>query len=180
VLSVRYVANFSLATSECFTDRNGAKEERTDWHRIVAFGRLADTCERFLTKGRQVYIEGGSLPASTKRRTATASATEPKSWRTNSACSAIAPTRPRPRRQITPSSSRHITGGARKRLSPNHFNHNRLMLETTHSSRRSGDAGDVQRKFESAGARRKGQLRARFLVRCDFRVAAPEVARYAQ
>jgi single-strand DNA-binding protein len=52
------VANFSLATTERFTDRNGAKQERTDWHRIVAFGRLADTCERFLTKGRQVYIEG--------------------------------------------------------------------------------------------------------------------------
>ena len=52
------VANFSLATTERFTDRNGAKQERTDWHWIVAFGRLADTCERFLSKGRQVYIEG--------------------------------------------------------------------------------------------------------------------------
>ncbi len=52
------VANFSLATKERFTDRNGAKQERTDWHRIVAFGRLADTCERFLSKGCQVYIEG--------------------------------------------------------------------------------------------------------------------------
>ncbi len=52
------VANFSLATTERFTDRNGAKRERTDWHRIVAFGRLADTCERFLSKGRQVYVEG--------------------------------------------------------------------------------------------------------------------------
>jgi single-strand DNA-binding protein len=52
------VANFSLATTERFTDRKGDKQERTDWHRIVAFGRLADTCERFLSKGRQVYIEG--------------------------------------------------------------------------------------------------------------------------
>ena len=52
------VANFSLATTERFTDRNGAKQERTDWHQIVAFGRLADTCERFLSKGRQVYVEG--------------------------------------------------------------------------------------------------------------------------
>ena len=52
------VANFSLATTERFTDRNGAKQERTDWHRIVAFGQLADTCERFLSKGRQVYVEG--------------------------------------------------------------------------------------------------------------------------
>jgi single-strand DNA-binding protein len=52
------VANFSLATTERFTDRNGAKQERTDWHRIVAFGRLADACDRFLSKGRQVYVEG--------------------------------------------------------------------------------------------------------------------------
>jgi single-strand DNA-binding protein len=52
------VANFSLATTDRFTDRNGAKQERTNWHRIVAFGRLADTCERFLSKGRQVYVEG--------------------------------------------------------------------------------------------------------------------------
>ena len=52
------VANFSLATTERFTDRSGAKQERTEWHRIVAFGRLAETCERFLSKGRQVYVEG--------------------------------------------------------------------------------------------------------------------------
>ena len=52
------VANFSLATTERFTDRNGAGQERTDWHRIVAFGRLANTCGRLLSKGRQVYVEG--------------------------------------------------------------------------------------------------------------------------
>jgi single-strand DNA-binding protein len=52
------VANFSVATTERFTDRNGTKQSRTDWHRIVAFGRLADTCERFLSQGRQVYVEG--------------------------------------------------------------------------------------------------------------------------
>jgi single-strand DNA-binding protein len=52
------VANFSLATTERFTDRKGAKQARTDWHRIVAFGPLADTCDRFLSKGRQVYVEG--------------------------------------------------------------------------------------------------------------------------
>ena len=38
------VANLSLATTERFTDRNGARQERTEWHRIVAFGKLADTC----------------------------------------------------------------------------------------------------------------------------------------
>ena len=52
------MANFSLATTERFTDRNGARQERTEWHRVVTFGRLADTCERFLSKGRQVYVEG--------------------------------------------------------------------------------------------------------------------------
>ncbi len=52
------VANFSLATTERFTDRNGAKQERTEWLRVVAFGRLAETCVRFLSKGRQVYVEG--------------------------------------------------------------------------------------------------------------------------
>src|SRR5271163_2238571 len=52
------VANFSLATTERFADRSGLKQQRTEWHRVVAFGRLADTCERFLTKGRQVYVEG--------------------------------------------------------------------------------------------------------------------------
>jgi single-strand DNA-binding protein len=52
------VVGFSIATDESFTDKQGEKQERTDWHRIVAFGRLADTCERFLSKGRQVYVEG--------------------------------------------------------------------------------------------------------------------------
>jgi single-strand DNA-binding protein len=52
------VANFSLATTERFTDRSGTKQQRTEWHRVVAFGRLADTCQQFLTKGRQVYVEG--------------------------------------------------------------------------------------------------------------------------
>ena len=56
--SGRSVANFSLATTERFSDRNGARQERTQWHRIVDFGRLAEICERFLNKGRQVYVEG--------------------------------------------------------------------------------------------------------------------------
>ena len=56
--SGRNVANFSLATTDRFTDRGGTKQERTEWHRIVAFGQLADICERFLNKGRLVYVEG--------------------------------------------------------------------------------------------------------------------------
>ncbi len=52
------VANFSLATTERFKDRSGARQERTEWHRIVVFGKLADTCAQYLSKGRQVYVEG--------------------------------------------------------------------------------------------------------------------------
>ncbi len=52
------VANFSLATSESYAKRDGEREERTEWHRIVAWGRLAEICAEYLSKGRQVYIEG--------------------------------------------------------------------------------------------------------------------------
>ena len=52
------VASFSLATTARFKDRNGEPQERTEWHRVVAFGRLADNCQRLLSKGRQVYVEG--------------------------------------------------------------------------------------------------------------------------
>ena len=52
------VANFSLATTARFKDRSGEQQKRTEWHRVVAFGKLADTCQQFLSKGRQVYVEG--------------------------------------------------------------------------------------------------------------------------
>jgi single-strand DNA-binding protein len=52
------VAAFSLATSENWTDKNGSRQEHTEWHNIVAWNKLADLCKKFLTKGRQVYIEG--------------------------------------------------------------------------------------------------------------------------
>lgn len=52
------VATFSLATSENWTDKSGTRQERTDWHNITAWNKQADLCKRFLTKGRQVYIEG--------------------------------------------------------------------------------------------------------------------------
>jgi single-strand DNA-binding protein len=52
------VANFRMATNEVFTNREGKREERTEWHRIVAFGRLAEICGQYLKKGRQVYVEG--------------------------------------------------------------------------------------------------------------------------
>ncbi|MBA2849332.1 single-stranded DNA-binding protein [Thermosulfuriphilus ammonigenes] len=52
------VATFRLATNETWTGKNGQREERTEWHRIVAFGKLAEICGEYLSKGRQVYIEG--------------------------------------------------------------------------------------------------------------------------
>lgn len=52
------VANFSVATSESWNDKSGQRQERTEWHRIVAWGKTAELCSRFLSKGRQVYLEG--------------------------------------------------------------------------------------------------------------------------
>ncbi len=52
------VANFNIATSTNFTDKNGERTERTEWHRIVAFGKLGEICGEYLAKGKQVYIEG--------------------------------------------------------------------------------------------------------------------------
>jgi single-strand DNA-binding protein len=52
------VANMTLATTERFTDKSGQKQEQTEWHRVVAFGKLAEICGQYLVKGRQVYFEG--------------------------------------------------------------------------------------------------------------------------
>jgi single-strand DNA-binding protein len=53
------VANFTMATSEKWKDKNtGEMQERTEWHRIVAFGKLGEICGEYLTKGKQIYIEG--------------------------------------------------------------------------------------------------------------------------
>ena len=53
------VTNFSVATSEGWKDRQtGEKKERTEWHRIVAWRQLGEICGKYLSKGRQVYVEG--------------------------------------------------------------------------------------------------------------------------
>jgi single-strand DNA-binding protein len=52
------VARLSVATSENWVDKEGQKQERTEWHRIVVWGKLAEICGRHLAKGRQVYVEG--------------------------------------------------------------------------------------------------------------------------
>jgi len=52
------VATFSLATTEMWTNRDGEQEERTEWHRVVTWGKLAEVTRDYLKKGKQVYIEG--------------------------------------------------------------------------------------------------------------------------
>jgi len=52
------VANFNIATNESWIDKQGQKQERTEWHRIVVWGKQAELCGEYLAKGRQCYIEG--------------------------------------------------------------------------------------------------------------------------
>ena len=52
------VTQFSLATSESWINKDGERQEKTEWHRIVIWGKLAETCAKHLAKGRQVFIEG--------------------------------------------------------------------------------------------------------------------------
>jgi single-strand DNA-binding protein len=54
----QHVANLRLATTERWTDRNGQKQEATEWHRVVVWGKQAEIVGQYLTKGRQVYVEG--------------------------------------------------------------------------------------------------------------------------
>ena len=52
------VATFSLATTERWTDRNGQRQDRTEWHTVVAWGKLGELVNQYLKKGRSAYIEG--------------------------------------------------------------------------------------------------------------------------
>lgn len=52
------VTNFTMATSETWKDESGERQERTEWHRIVIWGKLAEVAAKYLSKGKQVYIEG--------------------------------------------------------------------------------------------------------------------------
>lgn len=54
----RGVARFPVATSEQWTDQSGERQERTEWHNVVVWGKQAETCAQYLAKGRQVFIEG--------------------------------------------------------------------------------------------------------------------------
>lgn len=52
------VCTFSIATSEKFKDKQGEQQERTEWHNIVVWAGLAENCGKYLTKGKQIYLEG--------------------------------------------------------------------------------------------------------------------------
>jgi single-strand DNA-binding protein len=52
------VGNFSMATDESYKDREGQKVERTEWHKVVVWNKLANLCEQYLRKGSQCYVEG--------------------------------------------------------------------------------------------------------------------------
>ena len=52
------VANFSVATSKTWKDKSGEKQERTEWHKVVVWNKTAELVEKYLSKGREVYIEG--------------------------------------------------------------------------------------------------------------------------
>lgn len=52
------VTRLSVATNSQWTDNQGQRQERTEWHRVVVWGKLAELCGRYLTKGQQAYVEG--------------------------------------------------------------------------------------------------------------------------
>lgn len=52
------IANISLATSESWKDKDGQKQEKTEWHRVVFFGKLAEVVEKYISKGSRIYLEG--------------------------------------------------------------------------------------------------------------------------
>lgn len=52
------VCELRVATSESWNDKNGQRQERTEWHRVVVWGKRAEVCSKYLAKGRQVYVEG--------------------------------------------------------------------------------------------------------------------------
>ena len=79
------VANITLATSESWRDKaTGEQKEKTEWHRVVLFGKLAEVAGEYLRKGSQVYIEGSCRPVNGRIRAARI-ATPPRSWLTSAA-----------------------------------------------------------------------------------------------
>lgn len=79
------VCNFSIATTDSWRDKNGQKQERTEWHNIVMYRKLAEIAGEYLKKGRPVYVEGACKHANGKLKKAK-TATPQKSWLTKCKC----------------------------------------------------------------------------------------------
>ncbi len=62
------IAVFSLATTDVWTDQNGKRNEKTEWHRIVSWGKLAEFCRQYITKGKFIWVEGSIRTNSWKDR----------------------------------------------------------------------------------------------------------------
>jgi single-strand DNA-binding protein len=58
ISSGQAVCNFNLATDETYKDKNGERQKRTEWHRIVVWGKMAEIAQQYLKKGSQIYLEG--------------------------------------------------------------------------------------------------------------------------
>jgi single-strand DNA-binding protein len=85
------VCELRVATSESWKDKNGQRQERTEWHRVVVWGKTAEICAKYLAKGRQVYIEGRIQTRSYDDKEGVRSATSPRSSPTTcSSCRAAA------------------------------------------------------------------------------------------
>ena len=76
------VANFTLATDETFKDRSGERQKRTEWHRIVLWGKLAEIAQQYLKKGCSSTSKDASKRVSGKTSATARSAQPPKSWAT--------------------------------------------------------------------------------------------------
>jgi hypothetical protein len=108
------VAKFRIATTERFTDKDGNRQERTEWHRVVAWRKLAEICGQYLSKGKQVYIEGKILMIPGKRTGSNNFLT--KSWLIPCRCWAAQAAAARSASRSRPLSPRR--GVRRKTISP--------------------------------------------------------------
>jgi single-strand DNA-binding protein len=69
--SSKAVANFSLATTESWNDKDGNKQEKAEWHKVVVWGKLAELCNQYIKKGSQVFVEGSLQTRSWEKKDGT-------------------------------------------------------------------------------------------------------------
>jgi single-strand DNA-binding protein len=125
------VTNFNLATSESWNDKNGERQERTEWHRIVTWGKLAELCGEHLKKGRKAYVEGRIQTRSYEKEGQTRYVTEikavdvqfidtPRESAPHPKDAAIAPAPAAPVRPV-PKQGRTVSKAAQRREPPPDF-----------------------------------------------------------